>query len=138
MAGTDGKTCAAADTFVPVDAVFAVDIGDRLHLTAFLTEPAFFAHKSHDPGLHPQMHGHLAAFGGKSHGKLLDGAAETCQHVSFEMRKHQDLFMLSVMLVSALAGKEHVMAAYVEAVKERYRFFSFGDAMFVTNDTTEA
>ena len=36
-----------------------------------------------------------------------------------------------VMLVSAFAGKEHVMAAYEEAVKERYRFFSFGDAMFI-------
>ena len=38
-----------------------------------------------------------------------------------------------VMLVSALAGREHVLAAYEEAVKERYRFFSFGDAMFIVN-----
>ncbi len=37
-----------------------------------------------------------------------------------------------LMLVSALAGKEHIMAAYEEAVKERYRFFSFGDAMMIS------
>ena len=36
-----------------------------------------------------------------------------------------------VMLVSAFAGREHVLHAYEEAVKERYRFFSFGDAMFI-------
>lgn len=36
-----------------------------------------------------------------------------------------------LMLVSALAGREHVLAAYEEAVREGYRFFSFGDAMFI-------
>ena len=36
-----------------------------------------------------------------------------------------------IMLVSAFAGREHVLAAYNEAVREKYRFFSFGDAMFL-------
>lgn len=36
-----------------------------------------------------------------------------------------------IMLVSALAGREHVLEAYEEAVRNRYRFFSFGDAMLV-------
>ena len=36
-----------------------------------------------------------------------------------------------IMLVSAFAGREHVLAAYEEAVRERYRFFSFGDAMMI-------
>ena len=36
-----------------------------------------------------------------------------------------------IMLVSALAGREYIMKAYNEAVKEKYRFFSFGDAMFI-------
>ena len=36
-----------------------------------------------------------------------------------------------MMLVSAFAGKEHILAAYEEAIRERYRFFSFGDAMLI-------
>jgi S-adenosylmethionine:tRNA ribosyltransferase-isomerase len=37
------------------------------------------------------------------------------------------------MLVSALAGREHVLNAYNEAIKLKYRFFSFGDACFFTD-----
>lgn len=41
-----------------------------------------------------------------------------------------------IMLISALAGKDNVMKAYEQAVKEKYRFFSFGDSMFINNDKT--
>jgi S-adenosylmethionine:tRNA ribosyltransferase-isomerase len=41
-----------------------------------------------------------------------------------------------LMLVSAFAGRETVLAAYRHAIAERYRFFSYGDAMFVTPHVT--
>ena len=42
-----------------------------------------------------------------------------------------------IMLVSALAGKENVMHAYHTAVEEKYRFFSFGDAMLILSEKGE-
>ncbi|MDO5348356.1 MAG: tRNA preQ1(34) S-adenosylmethionine ribosyltransferase-isomerase QueA [Lachnospiraceae bacterium] len=42
-----------------------------------------------------------------------------------------------VMLVSALAGREHILNAYQEAIRERYRFFSFGDAMLILENPEE-
>lgn len=41
-----------------------------------------------------------------------------------------------LMLVSAFAGKEHILSAYEEAIRQRYRFFSFGDAMLISRKTT--
>lgn len=43
-----------------------------------------------------------------------------------------------LMLVSAFAGHEHMMNAYRVAVAERYRFFSYGDAMFLTRQTAQS
>ena len=43
-----------------------------------------------------------------------------------------------IMLVSAMAGREHVLQAYREAVARRYRFFSFGDAMYISPERKPA
>ena len=47
------------------------------------------------------------------------------------MKRYLAFLLALVMLVSAFAGREAVLNAYQKAVEERYRFFSFGDAMFI-------
>ncbi len=78
-----------------------------------------------------EENGHLMAGGGNTdifiypgyRFKLMD-----CLITNFHLPESTLL-----MLVSALAGKEHILSAYREAVKENYRFFSFGDAMLITD-----
>ena len=73
--------------------------------------------------------GHLRAFSGWTEIFIYPGyrfKALDCLITNFHLPEST-----LIMLVSALAGKEHVLAAYEEAVRERYRFFSFGDAMFI-------
>ena len=74
-------------------------------------------------------------------GELLPGAADTTLFIrpGYGFRVIDALltnFHLPqstlLMLVSALAGRERVMAAYEHAVRERYRFFSYGDCMLVS------
>jgi S-adenosylmethionine:tRNA ribosyltransferase-isomerase len=42
-----------------------------------------------------------------------------------------------MMLISAFAGRDHVMQAYAQAIEQEYRFFSYGDAMFINKKTRE-
>lgn len=73
--------------------------------------------------------GHLKAFSGWTEIFIYPGyrfKALDCLITNFHLPEST-----LIMLVSALAGREHVLEAYEEAVKERYRFFSFGDAMFI-------
>ena len=65
----------------------------------------------------------------KNGGRVICVGTTSCRTI--ESWAGEDGTMTLIMLVSALAGREHILAAYEEAVKERYRFFSFGDAMFI-------
>ena len=49
-----------------------------------------------------------------------------------KLRRGLALLMTLIMLISALMGREEALRVYEAAVKERYRFFSFGDAMFIS------
>lgn len=82
----------------------------------------------------------LETVGGKHNGEIVAGSGWTDIYIfpGYAFRMIDALltnFHLPkstlVMLVSALAGREHVLAAYQEAIHERYRFFSFGDAMLI-------
>lgn len=55
--------------------------------------------------------------------------AITCQITNFHLPKST-----LIMMISAFTNREMIMHAYEEAIKERYRFFSFGDSMFITNE----
>ncbi|MCB1660570.1 MAG: S-adenosylmethionine:tRNA ribosyltransferase-isomerase, partial [Pseudomonadales bacterium] len=73
--------------------------------------------------------------------KAWSGETEIFIYPSYEWKVIDALFTnfhlpesTLLMLVCALAGKERVMAAYNEAVAHQYRFFSYGDAMFVENN----
>ena len=75
-----------------------------------------------DSGILREMHGETGIFIYPGYRfKILDGL-----FTNFHLPESTLL-----MLVSAMAGRERVLAAYREAVKERYRFFSFGDCMLL-------
>lgn len=76
-----------------------------------------------------EENGHLDAYSGWTNAFIYPGYKFKCID-SLVTNFHLPESTL-IMLVSALAGRENVLAAYEEAIKEKYRFFSFGDAMFV-------
>jgi S-adenosylmethionine:tRNA ribosyltransferase-isomerase len=82
----------------------------------------------------------LETVGGKHNGEIVAGSGWTDIYIFPGYSFHMIDALLTnfhlpkstlVMLVSALAGRENVLAAYHEAIHERYRFFSFGDAMLI-------
>ena len=68
----------------------------------------------------------------------LYGNTDIDNHPAYSYRCNDDLLTnfhtpesTLLMLVSALAGREHILSAYEHAIKERYHFFSYGDAVFI-------